>query len=175
MVTTLSRPKTQDVQIMAESIREKALEYAFERYARYIQDPVLDELLYRHDFVEAFKSGVAEEVAGVLSSHDGHVQAVYLFDPDANPGSEDGVYLPVDGVVHLLVQVDVTSAALKSFLVALDRGLTQSFAELPAGLYADYTSVLDVILVTEEEVKQRKGYACLLSSIFAPPLKVWQR
>ena len=175
MDTLLSRPKTQDVGAIAADIREKALDSAFEKYARYLQDPVLDELLCQSGFLEAFKSGIAEEVARVLSTHDQHVQAVYMFDPNTNPGTEDGAYLPLDGGVHLLVQVDVTSAALDAFLEALDRGLTQALSELPADLYAGYTSVLDVILVTAAEVQQRKGYASLLTSIFAPPLKVWQR
>jgi len=175
MVTPLAQPKTQDVQEIAKTIREKALEYAFEKYARNIQDPVIDELLYRYDFMEAFKSGIAEEIAQVLAVYDSCVQAIYLFDPNTNPGIEGGGYLPIDGVVHLLVQVEAPSAALRSFLEALDQRLTQALEELPAELYANYTSVLDIILITAEDVKNRKGYACLLTSIFAPPLKVWQR
>jgi len=32
-----------------------------------------------------------------------------------------------------------------------------------------------VNLLTARDVEQGRGYAILLSSVFAPPLKVWQR
>jgi hypothetical protein len=40
---------------------------------------------------------------------------------------------------------------------------------------AESRSILDVILVTEEAVEQRQGYASLISSILAPPFKLWER
>ena len=46
---------------------------------------------------------------------------------------------------------------------------------LPSPLLADRRSILDVNVVTEEAVKHKTGSANLLSSIFAPPLKLWER
>ena len=82
---------------------------------------------------------------------------------------------PVDATVHLLVLVNSSSAALEAFISALDRALTASLTSLPSPKFAERDSILDVNLLTEKDVESGRGYAVLLSSVFTPPLKVWQR
>ncbi len=92
-----------------------------------------------------------------------------------NPDSESGEDMPMEATVHLLALVAAPSAALESFVAALDSALTASLKELPSPLFASRESVLDVNLITEKDVRLGLGYAALLSSVFAPPLKVWSR
>jgi hypothetical protein len=74
-----------------------------------------------------------------------------------------------------LVQVAKPSAALEVLIVSLDKELTAKLRALPSTRFAERASVLDVNLLTEEDVRLGTGYAVMLSSVFAPPLKVWQR
>jgi hypothetical protein len=73
------------------------------------------------------------------------------------------------------VVVQSPSAALDAFIASLDRALTASLNELPSPKFEQRTSILDVNILTEGDVKQGRGYAVLLSSVFTPPLQVWQR
>jgi hypothetical protein len=160
---------------VARTIRDDALTLVRQKFAAPQRDLDLESLLNRRDFVEYFKHGVASGIAGVLAAHDQRVQAVYIYDPSANPDSELGVALPVDATVYLLVRVSTPSAALESFIASLDRALAESMKELPSPLYEQRESILDTCVVSEIDVQQRRGYGAMLSSLFAPPLRVWQR
>ena len=133
-------------------------------------------LFERRDFVDYFKYALAHEVAQVIATYDQRVQAVYLFEESANPDSEtEDLLLSVDLTIHLLALVTSATAALKAFVLSLDRTLTEALSELPSNAFARRTAFLNVVPITRDDVEQRRGYAILLSSIYAPPLKIWQR
>jgi hypothetical protein len=171
----LDERRTPYLEDVARTMRDDALALARQKLAAPQRDLDLKGLFNRRDFVEYFKHGVASGVAGVLAAHDQRVQAVYIYDPSANPDSEFGVALPVDATVYLLVRVSTPSAALESFTASLDRALAESMKELPSPLYERREFILDTCVVSEIDVQQRRGYGAMLSSLFAPPLKVWQR
>jgi hypothetical protein len=93
----------------------------------------------------------------------------------AQVGHRDQEGQPVDATVHLLVLVKSSSAALEAFISALDRALAASLTSLPSPKFTERGSILDVNLLTEKDVESGRGYAVLLSSVFTPPLKIWQR
>jgi len=163
------------LQEVVETIREDALILAQDRLTDVMRGLDLKHLLRRPDFVDNFKYGLAAGVAMALSDNDPHVEAVYTYEPSANPDSELGNDVPVDATVHLLVKVQASSAALVAFIAALDRALTAELKNLPSPKLAQRESVLDVNLITEKDIEEGRGYAVILSSVFAPPLKVWQR
>jgi hypothetical protein len=160
---------------VAETVRDDALALAQARLSAPLAGLELKRLLRRPDFVDNLKYGLASGVANALSANDPRVMAVYVFEPSANPDSELGNDMPVDATVHLLVLVKSSSAALEAFISALDRTLTASLRSLPSPKFAERDSILDVNLLTEKDVESGRGYAVLLSSVFAPPLKIWQR
>jgi len=160
---------------VAETIRDDALALAQNRLSAPLTGLELKRLLRRPDFVDNLKYGLASGVANALSGNDPRVTAVYVYEPSANPDSELGNDMPVDATVHLLVLVKSPSAALDAFIAVLDRALTASLTSLPSPKFAERDSILDVNLLTEKDVESGRGYAILLSSVFAPPLKVWQR
>jgi len=160
---------------VAETIREDALALAQERLTGPLQGLELKRLLRRPDFVDNLKHGLALGVANALSANDPHVQAVYTYEPSANPDSELGNDLPVEATVHLLVVVESASASLQSFVAAMDRALTDSLKSWPSPTFAERTSILDINLLTRKDIQQGRGYAALLSSVFAPPIQVWRR
>jgi hypothetical protein len=159
---------------VAETIRDAALTNANRKFLIF-ESGEYSSLLARPDYFDAFKYGLACGLADALAAHDQRVQAVYVQDTASNPDSEIAGTLPVDPSVLLIVLVAVTTAALEGFITALDRALLASLKELNSPHYMEREFILDALIVTEEEAQQGTGYGRMLKSVFAPPLRVWQR
>ncbi len=160
---------------IAGAIRDEALALARNKLGVFQQSADLKPLLDQPNFLNYFMYGLATSVAKALAANDQHVLAIYTFEPTASSDSEAGVELPSNTTVHLLVLVTRPSAALEAFVGSLDRTLTARLKELPSSSFSQRESVLDMNLVTEKDVRPGLGYAGLLSAVFAPPIKVWQR
>ncbi len=158
---------------VAETIRNDAVEFARQQVDG--EDAGLISLFTRRDFFESFKYGLASRAAEVLAAADDNIQAAYEYDLDMNPDAEIGGELPLDATMRLLVHVSTPSAALQAFITALDRALLASLRELPSPLFRERAFILDVNLITDQDIRQRTGFAKLLTSPFAPPLRIWQR
>jgi hypothetical protein len=161
---------------LAKTIREGALAKALRNRRAYAADEGLLEMDMRRPAVfESIKDGLVQGVALALATHDANVQTVYAYDPSANPDNEAGDDRVPDATLHLLVLVTTPSAALQTFIDALDHALTESLRALPSLTFQVRESVLDINLCTAKDVEQRIGYAGLLSSIYAPAIKIWER
>ncbi len=167
------RPSVTSLQEVAETIQIDALQHAHAKFTQPMRAADLAELLQRNDFIDHFKFGLAERIANTLAAHDELVQAIYYFDPNLSSDAETEVYAPLDASVNLLVQVASKSAALESFIAALDDALTQEARKLPSPLFSSLVSILNAILITQDDVDQRRGYAILLSSMYLKPRQVW--
>ncbi|MDE3090241.1 MAG: hypothetical protein KGJ80_12740 [Chloroflexota bacterium] len=167
--------KVLPMQALAETLRDDALTQARAKSSAFQRGADLRTLLAVPTFLDAFKHALARGIARTLAENVQFVQAVYTYDPSANPDSESGDDLPVRVTVHLLVLVSKPSAALEALILSLDQALTAKLSELPSDTFAQRTSLLDVNLLTEEDARCGVGYAALLSSVFAPPLRIWQR
>lgn len=172
-VQETQQPVLTSMQEVAETIQFDALAHAHTRFTQPMRAADLAEVLQRNDFIDHYKFGLAERIANTLAAHDEHVQAIYYFDPNLNSDAEIETFAPLDATVNLLVQVETKSAALESFIAALDEALTQEARKLPSPLFTSLVSILNAILVTEEDVDQRRGYAILLSSMYLKPRQVW--
>lgn len=164
-----------DLEELAIQIRDAGLLNARQKLYPKDQQADLEELFQRTDFLCNFKYGVAQEVSKTIAEHDTRIKQVFLFEPCMNPDCESGENLPIDGSVHLLAVVSKSSAGLEAFIASLDRALVESFDELPLDHFESYTSVLNVIPVREKDIERCQGYAAMISSTFAPPLKIWER
>ena len=159
----------------AETLCEDALTKARMKFVLHERNLPLAELLKRGDFLDRFKYELVAGVALVLAAHDRRIQAAYVYNPSDNPDGSEGIEVAQDATLHLLVRVEAVSAALEAFVSSLDRALTARLRELPSPLFAQRRSVLVVDLISEEDIVLRQRWAALLSSVFAPPLKVWER
>jgi hypothetical protein len=184
MVTTMISNRTTTVapvrmvlpvQDRAERLTGDAVAQARQRMALCQRDEDLKTLLGVPAFLNAFVHALGCGVAQALAENDQFVQAVYTYDPSLNPDSESGDELPASGTVHLLVRIAKPSAALEAFIASLDKALTAKLRELPSNTFAQRTFVLDVNFLTEDDVRLGAGFAAMLSSVFAPPIKIWQR
>jgi hypothetical protein len=160
---------------VAETIRNDALVAAREKLS--LSRPHTDiERLFRHPgFFDYFKYELAVRVADVLGALDEPLQAVYLYDPftDADGGIDHS--MPPDATVHLLALVRAHTGTLGTWTTGLDDALTNSLRDLPAPTLARRVSVLDVMQISEEEARYCPHRRRLLSSVFAPPISIWQR
>jgi len=181
MVTTVQDPKPKEIvsesrvtqlDELAETIRDNAINLTRSQLPTFQKDQSLDVLLLRQDFIERFKCGLAKGIGDTLAAFDKQVCSLYIFEPSTNPDIESGENLSLDPTLHLLLLVKTPTAALEAFVTSLDRALTQRLKELPYPLIADCESILDIVLITKEDVERRRGYAALLTSLFAPPLKI---
>lgn len=163
---------TTGIQQQVKDIREDAIKYAVSKLPAASQGEDLLTLSQRQDFLCYLKCGLAKGVGELLTQYDEQIKAVYLFEPDADPDLESSFLDNLDATVHLLLLVRTPSAALKSLINALDRELTQGLKELKIAVYARYPSVLDVVPITDEDVRMRRGFGALLTSIFTPPIRV---
>lgn len=160
---------------VAETIRDDSLAWAQGGLGILDRGLKLEKLLEQPRFVERFKYGLAKGVAEAIAANDQRVQAIYLFDTELSTDAETGCELPIEAVVHLLALISASSAALDSFIASLDRALVESLQELPVPLYKDREWILDVKLISEHDVENKIGYACLLGSMYSPALEIWKR
>ena len=167
-----AEPSLTSLQEVAETIQIDALQHAYAMSIHPARAVDLAELLRWHDFVNHFKFGVAERIANTLAAHDEHVQAIYTFDPNLSADAETETYAPLDPSVNLLVQVTSKTAALQSFIAAIDKALTKQANTLPSPLFSSLETMLNAIVITGEDVRQKQGYAALLSSLYLKPRRI---
>lgn len=168
-------PAVLSLQGVVKTLLDDALARAKQKLSVPERNASLEKLLGLSVFQNSFKYGVAQGIARVLSENDKFVRAVYSYEPSMNPDSESGEDLQQSATVHLLIVVSQSSAALGALIGSLDRSLVAALQDLPSSKFQKSAPMLDVNLVTEQEIQQGTGYAVLLSSIFAPPLKLWPR
>ena len=131
-----------------------------------------DGLALRPGFFGQFSRNLTVGVAQALASNDQRVLAVYAY--EAAPRSGAGARALSGALVHLLVLVTAPSAALEAFVASLNRALGARLSALPGAQLRPPGPVLDINVVTEQEVRQEVGIARLLSAVL-PPVKLWQR
>ena len=180
MITATATPLREKVAFssladMADTMRDEAIVMARRTLAEPQRKADLATLLRISSFLGNFKYGLVSGVANALAANDPRVRAVYTYDPGLNADSDVGEEMPLDVTLHLLVLVEAPSAALEAFIEALDRALTESLKGLPAPMFAQREFTLDASLITEQDVRLGLGPAGLLSAIFTPPIRVWQR
>jgi hypothetical protein len=160
---------------VAETIRDDALVWARSGLGILDRGHELEDLFELPRFVDRFKYGLAKGVADTIAANDQRVQAIYVFDTELSSDLQTGCELPIEVSVHQLALVSSPSAALESFIISLDRALIDSLQELPVRLYKECRWILDVKLITEYDVDNKIGYACLLGSTHSPALEIWKR
>lgn len=123
------------------------------------------------EVITRFRQELAREAAIYLGTLDRNVKAAYLVEYEATP--EDLVFRGEElAPVNLILWVARKTAALQSAAAALDRALVESYEEQVGSGHPQY--LLDVQLVDDHDVANRKGYGAMLTSIHMPPLEIWR-
>ena len=160
---------------VAETLRDDSFLVAREGLVPPRDELPLETLLNDLEFVDHFKHSLAAGIARVLAAYDRQVKTIHYYDPRVCPEERAGSTLPIDATIHLLVEVNHPSPALSVLILALDRELTECLKTLPSGRFANLSFILDVNVLTPEDIRAGRGHATLLSSLYTPPLKIWGR
>jgi hypothetical protein len=158
---------------MAAEIRDQAVALTREKLVPDQRQAPLDDLLALPGFRRAFVQALALGVAQALADNDLRVLAVYAHMAAPDPGA--GAALQETALAHLLVRVTAPSAALEAFVAALNGGLSASLSGITGTRFGQCQPLLDINIVTEQEVQQGVGLARLLSAVRPRPIKLWQR
>jgi hypothetical protein len=116
---------------------------------------------------------LAHEVAAALGALDDHVQSVSLYEFEATPEDRAFGENPESLPIHLLVWVSRKTSALSALVAALDRALGKDYAEMIGPRRLGH--VLDVQVIDNGDVENRRGIAALLSSLYNRPIQLWKR
>jgi len=115
---------------------------------------------------------VAKELGEVLGIWDKDIKAVYAFGYDDNTTSEECYEdMSPSTLVHMIIWVGRKTNALKALGESMDRAMVQHQRRL-LGL-KELEHALDIQIIDDDDVKNRKGYAALLKSIYQTPVQVW--
>jgi hypothetical protein len=158
-----------------ESMLMEAMEFCAQKIGVSSRATVID-LLRQNDGTacEYCLYGVAKQVAASLGAMDENVKIVYIFDYDATPGDLCLGQGPQNTrLIHLLVWTQRKTAAFDSLVAALDRALAQVYADTigTRGL----ATLLDVQVIDDADVKQRRGYGAFRAWMHQPPIRIWKR
>lgn len=175
---TKTTAKQKTIQVIDLGERAKSLTEIAINEARLKMPKVYDELdlpalMTDVMYIENLKIALANLVAEEIADNDPSVEKIYAFNPELNPGSHSDPSTPIDLSIHMLCVVEKSSAAVNALISSLDRGIAAAIRELPTNWYNQLETVLDVIIISNKDIQERKGYATLLSSVYAPPLRIW--
>jgi hypothetical protein len=117
---------------------------------------------------------VAKELGEVLGSWSKNVRAVYACTCDDGTSGECclGGNTASLTLIHMIVWAEKKNKALNALIDALDSALVQQHRRLLG--HSQLRQVLDAQVIDDEDVKNRTGYAVLLTSIHQPPIQVWR-
>jgi hypothetical protein len=120
---------------------------------------------------------LSKEIGEYLGDIDNSVQAVYAYEPEYSTGGFhlDGAGQAIDRGINLIVSVDCQNAALASIVASLEDAVREAVKPLACSKSNGGCYALDVRVADAEEVSSRRGYGALLSSLYAPPLRLWVR
>lgn len=163
------------LQDVAETICDYALERAYAPCNRSKRKRKLEQLFRDWAFVQRFRVGLSQGVAKVLAESDERVLAVYLFGDMGVAREQNGESGRPELTVQLLVLASTRSAALDALGTALGQALAREVRKLAGPDVYEQKSLLDLTVITEDDVAQRKGLALLFSAAFNPPLAIWMR
>ena len=150
-------------------LRDEALMRTFERLSAQSVD--LERWLNRPDTFSYFMHSLGSAVARTLAGQDPGVLAVYAYEPSPDACDET---MQADAELHLIVRVVNSTSGLEAFVAELDRALIDALKAWPLSRFAQRTSVLDVSLISEDDIRFDSGRANLLSAVFSPPLPLWR-
>jgi vacuolar-type H+-ATPase subunit F/Vma7 len=124
-------------------------------------------------FADYFRYIFARELADEIAENDKKVKAIYFYEMSNNSMGDISDAYPQDQVIHMIIKVSKPSAGLRAYLDSLDRVVTAKLGERIAARYGECKSILDLAVVTEEDVRMRRGPASIITSVYTPPMKIW--
>jgi hypothetical protein len=160
---------------LAETIRDDALDFARTHADVSKSAWPLQRLFHDLEFYGNFKYSLGKSIADALVAHAPQICDIHFYEPFVNSEDQPADGLLIDASVHLLARISRSSAALELFIDALDQALVEFLKEIPLPHFSERTTVIDISLITDEDIRLGRGHASLLSTMYTPPLRIWTR
>ena len=132
----------------------------------------------RCETCRALKSHLVEQVGAWLGGMDRTVKAIYQFEPEITlvQPSTGSLRMPISpGSINLIAWVERKSAALAALCTALETVLAESRSQLGCRNATRACFTLDVAMVDDQDVQERRGYGMLVEARYLQTLPVWTR
>jgi hypothetical protein len=170
---TAATPQLADVDKAGEMILRKAVHFCALKLGTDCPEAAMEALRRREGVALSYLHySMVSQLAEYLAALDDDIRAVYVYDFDATPEDLAFSSTVFPALVHVLVWSARRTSALDSLIAAAGRALTEQYAAMIGS--PGLKHLLDVQVIDDTEVHQRRGYGSLLSSVQFRPVKVWE-
>ena len=163
-----------DMTHAAETMLNQALDYCAQKIGIGDYEAIIKHLQSGDSVTSGFfQYSVANQLAEYLGVLDNEIRAVYLYDYDATPEDMAFGQLRQISLIHLIVWTGRKTNALYALIAAVSRALSDKYASLIGT--DERKHMLDIQIVDDNDVEQRRGYGGLLNSTQYQPIRLWRR
>lgn len=135
-------------------------------------------LMGQCEHCKCVSDSLVRQVSEYLGRIDKTVKAVYQYEPAESPQasqSEDRASLKKHTGINLVVWVDRKSAALKALIGTLEAVLSTSQRKIGCVNASPGCFVLNVEMVSDQDVQERRGLGLFVESVYLGSRPVWKR
>lgn len=166
-------------QAAADEMVKKAIMYcADKKFGGNADETMLALRQGRCDICHALSDCLVREVSEYLGCMDKMVKAVYRFEPETFIARNERVFKSAAGQkagINLIAWVNRKSHALSSLGSTLESTLTESRRQLGCQNAGSACYVMDVQLVDDKDVQERRGYGVVINNMYLHATQVWSR
>jgi hypothetical protein len=160
---------------MVEQAISECAERAFAGDIRRVRHALLQG---QCEHCEIVTDSLARQIAGFLGQVDKTVKAIYRYEPvgdaQAGPASNGGAS-PGHSGINLVAWVERKSAALGALVDTLETALSASQTKVGCVKATSGCSTLDLQMVDDRDVREKRGFGVLVDSQYLEVKAVWQR
>ena len=166
-------------QAKANGMVEKAITFCAERkFSGNIREAQQALSQGRCDICNCLSESLVVQVGKYLGQIDRTVKAVYQYEPEfatLRLPTGDLTRTGRKGGINLVVWVDRKSAALNALSDTLETVLSESRRKIGCKNAGPACYTLDVQLVDNKEIQERRGYGVVVNSMYVRSTQVWAR
>jgi len=126
---------------------------------------------------EKLRFNLARQIADYLGAVDSDMRAIYFFDPEYASGDYPGSHTgpSQSSAINLIAWTSTKKSTPPHVIQGLHDALQKARADVLCPNASGLCFSLNVALVSDGEVKSRKGYAAMIDSVSVRPTQVWVR
>jgi pyruvate phosphate dikinase-like enzyme len=166
-------------QALADEMVEKAVAYCADRkFSGDTDETMLALHRGRCDICNALTDCLVREVSEYLGQMDKMVKAVYRFEPEDFLLQKAGTLKSTSGLktgINLVAWVDRKSPALSALGSTLESVLAESRRKFGCQNAKPACYVMDIQLVDDKDVQERRGYGVVINNMYLHATQVWSR
>ncbi|MFQ6084202.1 MAG: nucleotidyltransferase domain-containing protein [Candidatus Aminicenantia bacterium] len=148
---------------------DNALSFCCEKFNLINKSQIL-ELLYQGDnwTHSTFRYGLAKQVASYLNEiANNSIKAVYVYGTIL----EDRASFTSD--IDMIVHSNNKSPEFQQAIKNLDKEILEYYKDLMKGKCEAMGHILDIHIVDDKEIEQKKGYGAVITSLINTPIRIW--